>query len=249
MREIYKHYKGSKQVIVFIHGIAEGPNQFRRLAQIAYSEGYSVYLALLPGHGKCAKAFYQTDCLEWCRYISYLLQRLEKRYEHIILVGHSMGALLAINEVAAGKIAIQAIVLIDCPIYVHLRFKVIYAIISIMHGKYNRDKYTLAEYRAISIAASKESDYLKCVTKYMELAIMIYYTKKRIRYVSIPTLLFFGVKDEFVALKSKEYFNKPNMFKVILRDSGHFCYHHTDLLKLENIFRAFISKQKDKSDK
>lgn len=244
MKEIYKHYKGSKHIIIFIHGIAEGPNQFRRLAQIAYKEGYSVYIALLPGHGSYASAFYQTDCLEWCKYISYLLRRVKKHYQHIILVGHSMGALLAINEVVAKRVPIQAIVLIDCPIRVHIYPKVIYAIVSIMQGKCNKDRYTLAEYHAISIVASKQSEYLKCIAKYIELISMIHYTKSRVNYISVPTLLFFGAKDEFVALKSKKYFNQPNMFKIILKDSGHFCYHHEDLLKLEYIFRRFIKLQK-----
>ena len=47
----------AKGVVLFIHGILEGPYQFRGLADIANQNGYSSYAILLPGHGDSAERF------------------------------------------------------------------------------------------------------------------------------------------------------------------------------------------------
>ncbi|MDD3038219.1 hypothetical protein [Bacteroides sp.] len=51
----YIHIEGAQSIVIFIHGIVEGPNQFLHLMGIGSSAGYSVASLLLPGHGGSSK--------------------------------------------------------------------------------------------------------------------------------------------------------------------------------------------------
>ena len=246
-KSIYKHYPSSNQVILFIHGIIEGPKQFRHLAQIAYKMGYSISIVLLPGHGKSGKYFAGTSSEEWIIYISEQMNKLRKQYEEILIVGHSMGALMTICEMAANDKKIAGAILIDPPIKVHLWPRVIKSSITIGIKSIKLcEPYTRAEYHAISVYPIRVCDYLRGILRYFELFILIQYTKKQIHKMNKPILLIFAGKDEFVNLKSRNFFMKIpcRVEEIILEDSGHFCYHHTDLIRLEEAFEAFIRRFK-----
>lgn len=245
-REVYKHYPGSHQVIIFIHGIIEGPKQFRRLVQIAYEEGYSVYVLLLPGHGESARVFKRAGYREWMIYVSSQIKRTKMIYDEIILVGHSMGALFSLCEAASFPEKIKAVVLIDTPLRIRLWPRVLIGAVRIKQGKVY-DEYTKAERNAISIREIKGIDYIRWLIRYCELFSLIKFSKRQIAHLRQPVLLIFAKKDEFVCLKSKRYFypKKELITEVILQDSGHFSYHHEDLIGLEESFRQFISVQKE----
>ena len=247
-QSIYKHNPNSRQVIIFIHGIIEGPKQFRRLAQIAYEMGYSVNVLLLPGHGGTGYTFAKTSYIKWVEYVTKKVKQMKKQYDEVLFVGHSMGALLTICEIAANDDQVIASVLIDPPIKVHLWPRVVKGAIKIGIGDIKPwEDYTRAEYRAISVDKTSVLGYLGWIIRYCELFILIRYAKKQIHKIQKPILLIFARKDEFVSLKSRRYFkrNPSVMQEVILEDSGHFCYNQEDLSKLEQLFNAFIEKQKE----
>lgn len=248
-KAIYKHYPGSRQVIIFIHGIIEGPKQFRHLAQIAYKTGYSINILLLPGHGGDGGTFARTSYKQWVSYVTGEVKQMRNKYDEVLLVGHSMGALLIICEIAADDNKIIAAILLDPPIKIHLWPRVVEGAIKIGFGDIRPwENYTRAECRAISIGRTSSLGYLGWVIRYCELFALIRYTKKQIHKIHKPILLIFAKKDEFVSLKSRRYFeNNPSVIKrVILEDSGHFCYNHYDLLKLEKVFKAFIEGKRKK---
>lgn len=246
-KSIYKHHSSSRQVIIFIHGIIEGPKQFRHLAQIAYEMGYSINILLLPGHGGNGYAFARTSYRKWVEYVTKQVQKMKKQYDEILFVGHSMGALLTICEIAANDHQIIASVLIDPPIKIHLWPRVVKGAIKIGIGDIKPwEDYTRAEYRAISVDKTSVLGYLGWIIRYCELFVLIRYAKKQIHKIEKPLLLIFAKKDEFVSLKSRRYFrsNPSVVQEVILEDSGHFCYNHDDLVRLEQLFKEFIEKQK-----
>ena len=254
---IYKHYPQSQSIVIFIHGIIEGPKQFRRLGQIAYEEGLSIDVLLLPGHGGSGEAFGRTCYKEWIEYVSLQVQGMKKRYQNIILAGHSMGALLALCETAAFPEQIIGLVLMDTPLILRLWPRVVKGAVKIIKDKgQGLDAYTRAEYHAISVNQTTPRGYLKWMMRYLELFSLVRYTRKQIKKVKVPLLLIFAAKDEFVSLKGRKYFAEKEELRgemtqkakeiteLILKDSGHFCYHHEDLLQLEDTFRRFIKKMR-----
>lgn len=246
-RPIYKHYPESKQAILFIHGMMEGPKQFRHLAQMAYNTGYSIKIILLPGHGVQGSTFAKTSYKQWVMYVSEQIKQMKKQYEEILIVGHSMGAILALCEMTADDHQIVGSVLIDTPIKVHLWPRVIEGAIKIgAHTVKPWERYTRAEYHAISVYQMKGLDYIRGIVRYYELLVLIHYARKQIHKIQKPILLIFAKKDEFVSLKSRRFFKKvPSVVEeVILEDSGHFCYDHMDLIRVEEAFKIFIKMLK-----
>lgn len=240
---LYKHRSGSHEAVVFIHGILEGPKQFRKLAEIAYEQGYSFYMILLPGHGGSSRKFATTYYMEWVKYVSRHITLLLSKYEQIIIVGHSMGALLAICERAARKKGIKALFLIDPPLKIHLWPRVIKGAMKIYLNKVSTgDQYTLAEYHAMNVGPITIKSFIGWLSRYSELLSIISYTKTQISKLEIPICLVFAAKDEFVSIESQKYFKgyKGKMQILYLRDSGHFCYHHSDLVQLEKAYTNFV---------
>lgn len=243
----YHHCEGSYQAIIFIHGILEGTEQFKYLAKAAYKLGYSVYALLLPGHGGSSWNFARTNLLEWVDFVSETIDALLIKYHEVILVGHSMGALLAICEGAVRKKGIRALVLIDPPLHIHLWPRVVKSAACIQWGKIRKcQPYTQAEYKAMSVGKIKGLSGIGWILRYSELLILISYTRKRVAKLKLPLLVVFAAKDEFVSYKSQKYFSphRDSARIINLKDSGHFCYHHSDLLTLEKAYIGFIKQFK-----
>lgn len=245
---LYRHCKNSSQVIIFIHGILEAPKQFSKLAEFGRQEGYSTCIFLLPGHGGSSKNFAQISYKAWIQYVSTHILQLTKRYKEILLVGHSMGALLAICESANRPKGIKALFLINPPLCIRLWPRVIKSAVTISLGKIKASQaYTRAEYRAMGVEPVRFVDSIGWISRYSELLSIVAYTRKQISKVSLPIFLVFAAKDEFVSPKSYQYFGnyQGKLQMLYLADSGHFCYHHSDLLKLEKAYLKFIRAERN----
>lgn len=242
----YKKKPFSDKIVIFIHGILEGSMQFRNLGAIAYKEGYSIALLLLPGHGETGEAFAQANLDEWISYVDQYIYQRQQEYKHIILVGHSMGSLLAIGYAAHFPGKIDALVLLALPLVIKLKPRVIIGAIKIATGKIpKKDAYVIAECKAISVGKTKAYTYIKWIPRYIDLFILMVYTRKNLTNIKKPVLLIHSKKDEFVSLKTLK--RVQNQIKdnhlLMLEDSGHFCYHHSDILKLESAFKRLLQDQ------
>ena len=87
--------KKSNTMVIFIHGILEGPNQFRKFANTVYNKGFSYSAILLDGHGGSGNKFANSSKNKWIDSVEKETLKYKDTYENIILVGHSMGGLLS----------------------------------------------------------------------------------------------------------------------------------------------------------
>lgn len=85
---------------VFIHGFMGSPAQFSRLAEVARAAGSQSRLITLPGHGGGVREFMRAGRSAWLAHVETELADLRAQHEKLLLVGHSMGGLLAINAAA-----------------------------------------------------------------------------------------------------------------------------------------------------
>ncbi len=246
-KEYYKKRPFSDTVVIFIHGILEGNMQFRNLGSIAYKEGYSVLILLLPGHGETGETFAKVHLNQWVDYVNKQVQQMEREYKYIILVGHSMGSLLAIGYAAHFPGKIKSLVLFALPLAIELKYRVIKGAIKIATGRLSeKEPYVIAECRAIGVGKTKSWTYIKWIPRYIDLFILISYIKKQLNKIKKPVLVIQSKKDEFVPVRVIRLIQQQLSTSkiIILGDSGHFCYHHSDINRLEVAFKQFLQEEK-----
>lgn len=81
---------------LLIHGFIGGSDTFADLPERLANEGVRVRAMLLPGHGTSPRDFEKTNEQEMLRAVVKELERLKTHHENVVLVGHSMGAALAV---------------------------------------------------------------------------------------------------------------------------------------------------------
>ena len=244
-KEYYKKYPFADTIVIFIHGILEGSKQFRSLGNLAYKEGYSILILLLPGHGKTGEEFAKANLGEWIDYVNNHIKKMESEYRHIIIVGHSMGSLLAAEYVAYFPGKIKKLILLALPVGIHIKYRVLKGAIKIVRGKISeQEPYVQAEYKAIGVGDTKLLTYLGWIPRYLELFVLMIHTRKQFVKIKKPVLVIQSKKDEFIPIQVISFIQQQikGVKILLLKDSAHFCYHHSDINKLEREIKKFIQK-------
>jgi len=83
--------------ILLIHGFAGDVGEIEPLRDYLAQKGYVVTCPLLPGHGMTKKELSQTTCEDWIASTEQAYLDLSKHCGKIVVVGFSMGGLLAAN--------------------------------------------------------------------------------------------------------------------------------------------------------
>ncbi len=241
----YENRKSDK-IVIFIHGILEGPNQFREFANILEKENIPYSAILLSGHGKTYKEFVKSSKEGWINSIDREILKYKDKYRKTILVGHSMGGLLSILSSLKYKDSIEGIVLISTPLKVFVRLNMITSIIKIgLHKEGKQDILPIRVKRMLSVSSGPLLSYLKYIPRYIDLFHLIKLTNKNIENISVPALIVQCKKDEVISYKSLEIFERKlkNDYEIIkLNKSDHFYYNYDDFEYLANKLILFIKK-------
>lgn len=84
-----------RDAVLLLHGFGDTPRTLEYAAARLHERGYSVHVPLLPGHGRSLRAFADSHADEWLAAARTALASMRDRYEHVSLVGLSMGGALA----------------------------------------------------------------------------------------------------------------------------------------------------------
>lgn len=241
--------KDATTAVIFIHGILEGPFQFHELASKAIQEGVSVFGILLPGHGKSAEDFANSNREQWVDYVDNIIKQISQKYSNIILVGHSMGALLSLLACEKHN-NVTGVFAMATPLSIKMSLKGFICSLKVLTGHYDKnDEYVLACYRAWSIPKGTWIVYLRWILRYIDLFYLIYFTKKQLPYLKKPIQFIHCRYDEFVRYKTtkilKRKLTSHNYTIEELNKSGHFYYRDGDNEKLIKIFISFLNQLKE----
>lgn len=80
-----------------LHGFASSPGEVRWLAQHLAEAGFSVYAPRLPGHGSSPRDLGRARRRDWLLALLDAYALLRDQCEQVVLVGHSLGGLLALR--------------------------------------------------------------------------------------------------------------------------------------------------------
>lgn len=242
--EYIRRTDGNRSAVVMIHGIVGTPRYFDGFISSIPSD-CDIYNILLDGHGKTVRDFSHTSMKKWISQVDNLLSALTARYESIVLMGHSMGTLLALNASLKYANKIQTLVLFAVPLKLSLKpsaginaLRVIFKCIDV------NDPVQSAAEKAFGIEPDPHLwRYIGWMPRYLELFSLIRRTRKIIPQITVNSYTFQSEQDEMVSKKAIKYLSLNPLFKnEFLKKSRHYYFSPEDLQYLENRIEEIFTK-------
>jgi len=117
--EAYTLTGSDERAIVLLHGYNDSPQAMRSPAEALNAAGWTVYVPLLPGHGRSLRAFAASGAEMWINAGRNAVREALAKHRYVAVGGLSMGGAIA-TIVAAEQPSVQAAVLF-APFFVHSR--------------------------------------------------------------------------------------------------------------------------------
>jgi len=246
---LYIKKEGAECIVIFIHGFAEGPEQFKNFLAITSEHGCSIATLLLPGHGGTGKEFAQTPRKEWQDFVDKEIEKYSKEYKRIILAGHSMGTLLSFLAYDRFSDNISGIIALNSPLYLLVKPMAIRNNLKIGFCKnLPDDDPAWGALRASSVKHCSTLTYISWAPRLLDLFALMRQTRKVLERINIPTLIVHADKDELISSKSVRVYGKkikPEYRRIVrLPDSSHFICRGKDLEFLQREYADFIRQVK-----
>lgn len=220
--------------VLMIHGIIGSPRHFDVLIPLI-PEDWSIYNILLNGHGKTVRDFSHASMDAWRQQITDTTDELCRTYDRVVIIGHSMGTLFAMEQAIRHPNKIAALLLLASPLHVHIMPTFVRTSLKATFGKPESDDVMiLATRRSTSISPDKRAwRYVGWAPRFWELLGRIRATRALVPRVAVPTFVWQSRKDELVSLRAVRHFEKNPLISVsFLENSGHYYYPEADLKQL-----------------
>lgn len=83
--------------VLLIHGFADSPAVYRRMAPALAEKGFTCYAMRLPGFAMPMAEHQRATAAEWREAVYSQLEAVRKRHGKVIVVGHSLGGAVAVD--------------------------------------------------------------------------------------------------------------------------------------------------------
>lgn len=245
-QEYIREIPGSDTVVLCIHGIFGTPDIFKPiLTQVP--DDWSVFNILLDGHGKSVQDFARSSMAKWKGQVQRTLTYLSVRYSKIIIAGHSMGTLFALQAADGSNPRIKALFLLDVPLMPILRPSCASNSLQILYERIPaHNKVAFAHKAAVSVIPDKRVwRYLTWFPRIAELIKEIEITRNYISKVKVPCRVFLSQKDELVSLRSYRYMKgNPRIKVTMLHGATHFYFSEENTAQMQRSFASMCRKVK-----
>lgn len=232
---------GSPVGVVMLHGIAGTPDHFRFLED-RIPESWSVYNLLLPGHGSTVRAFGRSSLRQWRSHARQYLDRCHGAHERMLLIGHSMGTLFALEWAMDHPDARVELLLLNCPMKVKYPPATAWLCLKTAFG--HTSEHCLAMARATSVALTPRLwQYLSWIPRVLELLGQIRRVRARLPELTAPGECFHSARDELVRDAARRVLEDcPGLKLRTLTDSGHFDYDPKDRALLLQSLERLVTR-------
>ncbi|WXR62562.1 alpha/beta fold hydrolase [Peptostreptococcaceae bacterium AGR-M142] len=212
-----------KYGVLLIHGFGGNIDEIKYLDDYLSNEGYNTLAVKLRGHTGSKHHLKNTNYKDWIDSVHEGFLKLKEENEKIIVIGFSMGGLLAIDLYSKNKDCIDKIITINTPIYIW-NIKII--VRNILLDIKNKSKRHI-------------SKYLKGGSRYPLKAlynfnIFLLKTKEIIKHIDCEILITQATRDEIVNAKSAKY-----IFDRVSSEQKQLKYYNDS----EHVILNSISKQ------
>ncbi|MDE6285800.1 MAG: alpha/beta fold hydrolase [Muribaculaceae bacterium] len=228
--------------LLFIHGIAGNNSIFEMLHPLAQQAADTEYI-LLEGHGGNALDFSRTSMKRWKAQVYEAVAEFSGRCDSVVIVGHSMGCLFALEQAAKGRVA--ALFLMNPPLRIRPTLGALRNAFGVAMGLTHSRPVAAAAKKAYGISLDfNPFHYYGWPVRYMEL----WREAGRIREavvseVKCPVKVILSRLDEVVSLSSAEAFkNKCNAAVKVLAESSHYYYPDCDRERIIALFADLLKE-------
>lgn len=218
--------KNAETAVLFIHGIVSTPQHFERMIA-RLPKNCSVMNLLLAGHGGTARDFCRGSMALWQLQVESALTYLAMGHRRVLMVGHSMGALLAMHAALRYPMCASALLLLDAP----LRIRVTpMAVTNSLHLGLRlplpENQEFLAARHSFGVEPTRNPlAYLGWVRHYGELFRLSRQMRSAFEALDVPSVAFQSLKDEMVAPSSAALLRRnPYCHVEMMEHAYHFWY-------------------------
>lgn len=244
-RTFIKECDGADTAILMVHGFLGSPIQFEPMAQLLRDQGYTAMAVLLPGHGGSPRDFARASKTAWIQAVEEAATSLRKRYRHIILLGHSLGGLLTLNEAITN--GADGMVLLAVPMRLRASYRSIPLSCRTLWGDPGKDDELARFGRTVySISKGPLRHHILWAPRAIDLLRLIHRTRKSLDRAYLPVLIFQSKADLTVAAKSAKILEKGlqncTSEVVMLEKSGHSYWQPDEAGQMYERISRFINR-------
>jgi esterase/lipase len=245
--ETRKVVPGAKNAVLFLHGIVGTPNHFRIALPLEelVPPDWSVYNLRYPGHGGTVTGFGKSNMDQWRDHAKAAFSELAESHEKILIVGHSMGTLFAMQMALEQPEKVGELLLIAAPMRPWVRlFGAVNCLRLAFHCIREDHPLEVATRNVCGVDATPWVwQYIPWIPRFFELFAEIAWTEKVMGNLKVPCIAWQSRKDELVSNFAAPVLRKSGVMEVHeLTDSTHFYYAPEDAARVRQCFEELMKK-------
>lgn len=238
---------GAKRAVLFLHGIVGTPNHFRTVLPLEelVPEDWSVINVRYPGHGTDVPSFGRSSMEQWRGHAKAAFAELAENHEQIVIVGHSMGTLFAMQMALERPEKVASLFLIAAPMRPWVRLFGAVNCVRLAFGWIREDKPMEVATRNVCGVTTTPLvwKYIPWLPRFFELFGEIARTEKVMGDLRVPCIAWQSRRDELVSNFSAGVLRKKGVMEVReLQESTHFYYSPADAAAVREDLKQRIAK-------
>lgn len=225
-----------RHALILLHGFASSPAVFRLLLpKLTHYDG--IFIPVLPGHAQSLQAFSKTHAQEWLASMQAYCQPILKQYEHVDLLGLSLGGLLACQ--LSQQFTFHHLYLLAPALHLYLPLKPCLFLIRLLEGFGMRSIRNQAG--NIHHPAHAELSYRRLPFKVITTLLQLIQTTS-FELPRCPTDVFLGEHDAVInnAKVAKLFTLQPHMSLHWLKHSAHVLPLDADYLQIAHVIEQHL---------
>ena len=101
-----------EEAVLFVHGFGDSPAAFQLMAPGLAAKGFTCHVLRLPQHGLPMNQYRKTSAAQWCDAVRSAITELRGRHRRVYLLGHSLGAAIAVEAVSEPTAVVDGMTLL-----------------------------------------------------------------------------------------------------------------------------------------